>query len=335
MWRVLERYEVGVMFCAPTAFRAVRREDPEAALLAPRSMPKFRSLFLAGERADSATIEWAEKHLKVPVRDHFWQTESGWPIISYPGGYQQLEPRAGSSGKPVPGYSIQILNPKTSQPAGAGELGDICIRTPLPPGWFVDLVDCGAERYFGRHRGYYETGDAGMVDADGYVHVMSRTDDVINVAGHRLSTGDLEETISSHPTVAECAVIGVEDEVKGMVPVAFAVLRGNVERTEELDEMVAHEIVQLTRQRFGPVASMHTALIVSALPKTRSGKVLRRTLRQMMNGESVAYPATIDNPATLAVVGRAIIVHQMQLAGAYEERIRAAEAEEDASGAKQ
>jgi propionyl-CoA synthetase len=300
-WRVIADHGASAMFTAPTAFRAIKREDPDGALIRKYDLSKFRTLFLAGERADPPTIEWAERHLRVPVIDHWWQTETGWTIVGNCVGLERLPVKHGSATKPAPGYDLQALDP-AGQPMPRGKIGALCVKLPLPPGasptlWNAD--DRYVEAYLAEYPGYYHTADAGYIDDDGYVFVMARTDDIINVAGHRLSTGAIEEVLASHPEVAECAVIGAADPLKGQVPVGFLVLKAGARKGP--DE-VAAETVDLVRRRIGPVASFKTALVVERLPKTRSGKILRGTMRHIADGEEYRMPATIDDPAILGEI---------------------------------
>ena len=297
-WRVIADHGVSVMFTAPTAIRAIKREDPTAQHLAGHDLSAFRTLFLAGERCDPDTLAWAGEHLSRPVIDHWWQTESGWPMAANCLGLELLPVRPGSPTKPVPGYDIRILDDEgDEQPAGA--TGAVCVQLPLPPG-FSPTLWRGDERfvdaYLSRYPGFYLTGDAGYFDEDGYLYVMSRIDDVINVAGHRLSTGQMEEVLASHPDIAECAVVGVADDFKGQIPIGFAVLKSGVERP---DEDIAAELVALVRERVGPVASFKTVAIVDALPKTRSGKTLRATIRKIADGERWSVPPTIEDATVL------------------------------------
>ncbi|MBW8723650.1 MAG: propionyl-CoA synthetase [Inquilinus limosus] len=297
-WRVVEQHGVSVLFTAPTAFRAVKREDPEGRLLAGRDLSSFRALFLAGERCDPDTLRWAEKLLRVPVIDHWWQTETGWPICANPMGLEPMPVKPGSPTKPMPGWDVRVLGPDGHE-MPRGEIGALACRLPMPPGaaptlWRADARFRSA--YLEDHPGYYKTGDAGLVDADGYVFVMSRVDDVINVAGHRLSTGQIEEVLAGHPDVAECAVIGVADDLKGQVPLGFLVLKAGVARPHQT---VAAEAVQRVRDGIGPVAAFKTAMIVDRLPKTRSGKILRGTMARIADSLPFAVPATIDDPAIL------------------------------------
>jgi propionyl-CoA synthetase len=297
-WRVIADHGVSVMFTAPTAIRAIKREDPSAALLRDHDLSAFRTLFLAGERCDPDTLAWASEHLERPVIDHWWQTESGWPMAANSVGLERLPVKPGSCTKPVPGYDIRILD-EDGHEMPRGQSGAVCVRLPLPPGFAPTLWggdDRFVEAYLSRYEGFYLTGDAGYLDEDGYLYVMSRTDDVINTAGHRLSTGQMEEILASHPDVAECAVVGVADEYKGQVPIGFAVLKAGVRRS---GDEVAAELVALVRERIGPVASFKTAVIVEALPKTRSGKTLRATIRQIADGEAWSVPPTIEDAAVL------------------------------------
>jgi propionyl-CoA synthetase len=297
-WRVIADHGVSVMFTAPTAIRAIKREDPTAQHLAGHDLSAFRTLFLAGERCDPDTLAWAGEHLSRPVIDHWWQTESGWPMAANCLGLELLPVRPGSPTKPVPGYDIRILDDEGDE-LPAAETGAVCVQLPLPPG-FSPTLWRGDERfvdaYLSRYPGFYLTGDAGYFDEDGYLYVMSRIDDVINVAGHRLSTGQMEEVLASHPDIAECAVVGVADDFKGQIPIGFAVLKSGVERP---DEDIAAELVALVRERVGPVASFKTAAIVDALPKTRSGKTLRATIRKIADGERWSVPPTIEDPTVL------------------------------------
>jgi propionyl-CoA synthetase len=308
-WRVIEQHGVRVFFTAPTAFRAIRREDPDGRLIRARNLGRFRALFLAGERADPPTIAWAEEHLRVPVIDHWWQTETGWPIGANCLGVERLPVKHGSCTRAVPGWDVRVLDAEAQgavQDLGAGEIGALAIKLPLPPGalptlWQAD--DRFVASYLDAFPGFYQTADAGFIDDDGYIHVMTRTDDIINVAAHRLSTGEIEEVLAAHPDVAECAVIGVADALKGQVPLGFLVLKAGVNRPA--DE-VEHEAIELVRNRIGPVASFKAALVVPGLPKTRSGKTLRGTMRKIADGESYALPATIDDPAILGDIGAAL-----------------------------
>ncbi len=301
-WRVISEHKVSVLFTAPTAFRAIKKEDPHGDLIKDYDMSSLRTLFLAGERTDPDTLHWAEEKLGIPVIDHWWQTETGWAICATCMGIEHLPVKAGSAGKPVPGMDVQILD-EGGKPVGRGDIGALVIKLPLPPGTFPTLWNAEqrfVDSYLTTFPGYYETADAGMIDEDGYVFVMSRTDDVINVAGHRLSTGGMEEVLAAHPDVAECAVMGVADPLKGQLPVGFVVLNAGVDRPEE---EITKELVQMVRDSIGPVAAFKTAAVVKRLPKTRSGKILRGTMRKMADGESWTMPATIDDPAILDEIG--------------------------------
>ncbi|MEX2629467.1 MAG: propionyl-CoA synthetase [Tistlia sp.] len=297
-WRVIEQHGVTTLFTAPTAFRAIRQQDPEGRLIGDYDLSTFRTLFLAGERCDPDTLGWAERQLKVPVIDHWWQTETGWSIAANCIGIEPLPVKAGSPTKPVPGWQLEVLDP-AGRPLPPGQVGAIAGRLPMPPGTTPGIWN-GRERfvktYLANFPGYYETGDAGYLDEEGYVFVMARTDDIINVAGHRLSTGAMEEVLAAHPDVAECAVIGVADPLKGQAPVGFLVLSSGVTRPHE---EIARECVAMVRDRIGPVAAFKTAIVVERLPKTRSGKILRRTMRSIADGEDYRAPATIDDPAIL------------------------------------
>jgi propionyl-CoA synthetase len=304
-WRVIEEYGVKVMFTAPTAFRAIKKEDPQGQCLASYDLSCLEALFLAGERCDPHTLEWAEEKLQVPVIDHWWQTETGWPICSNCLGIELLPVVPGSPARAVPGYDVQVLD-EEGRPVPAGTIGALVIRAPLPPGTFTTLwnaEDRFVKAYFSRYPGYYETGDAGYIDDNGYVFVMARTDDVINVAGHRLSTGAMEEVLAEHPDVAECAVIGVADPMKGQLPMGFLVLNAGV--TRDSAEVVA-EAIQHVRDKIGPVAAFKLCAVVERLPKTRSGKILRGTMRSIADGESWRMPATIDDPAILDEIAGAL-----------------------------
>lgn len=297
-WRVVEEHGVEVLFTAPTALRAIKREDPRAEHLKRHDVSSLRALFLAGERSDPDTIAWAQAALGVPVIDHWWQTETGWPIAANCLGIEPLPVRPGSPTKAVPGYDVRVLD-EAGREVAPGTTGSLAIRLPLPPGCLPTLWqdDEGFVRsYLRRFPGYYETADAGYVDEDGYLWIMGRTDDVINVAGHRLSTGAMEEVLASHPDVAECAVIGAGDALKGQVPVGLLVLKAGVSRDPAAIEA---EVVAAVRERIGPVASFKKACVVARLPKTRSGKVLRGTLRRIADSEPWRMPATIDEPSVL------------------------------------
>ena len=293
------------LFTAPTAFRAIRKEDPDGKFIRQYDLSKFRTLFLAGERADPPTVEWAERQLKVPVIDHWWQTETGWCIAGNPVGLGALPVKHGSPTVVMPGYQVDVVD-EAAKPLPADAMGSIVIRLPLPPGCLPTLWEQDArcrEAYFNEFPGYYKTSDAGYKDKDGYIFVMGRTDDIINVAGHRLSTGGMEEVLAAHPDVAECAVLGVKDDLKGEVPCGFIVLKSGVNRppTE-----IEKECIALIREKIGPVASFRIAITVARLPKTRSGKILRGTMKKIADGEDWAMPATIDDPAILTEIGTAL-----------------------------
>jgi propionyl-CoA synthetase len=297
-WRVISQHGVSTLFTAPTAFRAIRQQDPDGSHIDRYDLSAFRALFLAGERCDPETLGWAEQKLGVPVIDHWWQTETGWPIAANCLGIERLRVVPGSPTRPVPGWDIRVMGSEGSE-LPAGETGALVVKLPLPPGSSPTLWNADErfrEAYLSAFPGYYQTADAGYFDEHGYVFVMARTDDIINVAGHRLSTGAMEEVLASHPDVAECAVIGAADELKGQLPVGFLVLKAGVER---LHGEIAAEVVRMVRERVGPVASFKTAIVVERLPKTRSGKILRGTMRRIADGEEYTTPATIDDPAIL------------------------------------
>jgi propionyl-CoA synthetase len=301
-WRVCEQHGVNVLFTAPTAFRAIRREDPSGVRMGEHNLSRLRLLFLAGERCDPDTLNWAASQLGIPVLDHWWQTELGWPAIANCAGIALQPVKPGSPTRAVPGYDIHVLGDDGREVA-AGEIGNIVIRLPLPPGTLPTLWhnDEGFEKsYLRRFAGYYLTGDAGYCDADGYFYVMSRVDDIINVAGHRLSTGGIEEVLAGHPDVAECAVIGAADELKGEVPIGFVVLKAGVNRRHE---DIAAELVDRVRTTIGAFTCFRKALVVKALPKTRSGKILRGTMKKIADGLDYSMPATIEDPSVLADVG--------------------------------
>jgi propionyl-CoA synthetase len=308
-WRVISEHDVGVFFTAPTAFRAIKREDPDGKLIRAHDLSRFRALFLAGERADPPTVAWAEEMLRVPVIDHWWQTETGWPIGANCLGVEQLPVKHGSCTRAVPGWDVRVLEAEAEGEARemkAGEIGALVVKLPLPPGALATLWQQDerfVQSYLSAYPGYYQTADAGFIDEDGYIHVMTRTDDIINVAGHRLSTGGIEEVVAAHPDVAECAVMGVADPLKGQVPLGLVVLKAGVARSPDAIE---EEVVGLVRQRIGPVASFKTVLVVERLPKTRSGKILRGTMRRIADGEDYRMPATIDDPAILPEIGEAL-----------------------------
>ncbi|WOJ95632.1 propionyl-CoA synthetase [Congregibacter brevis] len=297
-WRVIEQHKVSVLFTAPTAFRAIRKEDPEASLMGSYDLESLRALFLAGERCDPDTLHWAERELAVPVIDHWWQTETGWPICANCLGIEALPVVPGSPARAVPGYDVTVLD-EHGEPVETGTIGALVIKLPLPPGTFTTLWNAEEryeQAYFSRFPGYYETGDAGYIDESGYVFVMARTDDVINVAGHRLSTGAMEEVLAAHPDVAECAVIGVQDALKGQLPLGLIVLSDGVARNE-LD--ILAEVIASVRTSIGPVAAFKQCYVVKRLPKTRSGKILRATMRSIADGQAFKVPATIDDPVIL------------------------------------
>lgn len=304
-WRVIRDHNVDVFFTAPTAIRAIRREDPEGEFIKNEGTGNMRALFLAGERADPETIYWAQNHLKMPVIDHWWQTEIGWPAMATCLGLGRTETLAGSAGHPVPGYNIQVLD-EDNHVLGADEIGEIAIKMPLPPGCLPTLWqnhDHFVKSYLERHPGYYTAGDAGTIDKDGRIHVMSRIDDIINVAGHRLSTGQMEQVVARHPAVAECAVIGVPDALKGEHPLAFVVLK-NGHYVEA--GVLVHELIAAVRQEIGPVAAFKDAHVVEKLPKTRSGKILRATIRKIASGFDVPVPPTIEDPEALRFIKEAL-----------------------------
>ena len=304
-WRVIAEHGVVSLFTAPTAFRAIKKEDPKGEFLPRYDLSKFRTLFLAGERADPETIKWAERHLGVPVIDHWWQTETGSPISQNPVGLGILPVKYGSPCVPMPGYDVQVLD-DAGHPVPTGTLGNVVIKLPLPPGclptlWNAD--DRFRQAYLDEFPGYYKTADAGYIDEDGYLFIMARTDDIINVAGHRLSTGGMEEVLSEHPDVAECAVIGMADALKGQAPCGFIVLNSGVSR--DIAE-IEREIVALVRERIGPVAAFKIVVTINRLPKTRSGKILRGTMQKIADREEWKMPATIDDPSILDEIAEAL-----------------------------
>ncbi len=297
-WRVCAEHGVSTLFTAPTAFRAIRQQDPEGALISDYDLSKLRALFLAGERCDPETLRWAEEKLGIPVIDHYWQTETGWAVAANCIGIERFPVVPGSPTHAVPGWDLRVMD-SDGQEASAGEIGALVVKLPLPPGASPTLWNAEEryrETYLSAFPGHYQTADAGYIDDKGYVFVMARTDDIINTAGHRLSTGAMEEVLAAHPDVAECAVVGVADDLKGQLPVGFLVLKAGVERPH--DEIVA-EVVQLVRDRIGPVAAFKSAVVVDRLPKTRSGKILRGTMRRIADSEPYTTPATIDDPAIL------------------------------------
>jgi len=304
-WRVVAEHNVATMFTAPTAFRAIKQQDPDGKLIQNYDLSNLRTLFLAGERCDPDTLHWAENKLGIPVIDHWWQTETGWAIAANCVGIERLPVKAGSVGPAAPGWDVRALHSNGDE-VEPGEPGAIACKLPLPPGSLTGLwqaEDRFRSSYLATFPGYYETGDAGFIDADGYVNVMSRTDDVINVAGHRLSTGSLEEVLAGHADVAECAVIGAADKLKGQLPVGFLVLKAGVDRDRS---EIVREAVSLVREQVGPVAAFKNAIVVDRLPKTRSGKILRGTMRKIADSEEYNMPATIEDPAVLEEIQGAL-----------------------------
>jgi len=304
-WRVIEEHKVNVLFTAPTAFRAIKKEDPHGSYLKKYNLSHFRTLFLAGERCDPDTLNWAEDLLKVPVIDHWWQTETGWPVASNCLGIEQLPIKPGSPTKAVPGYDVQVLDDQ-GRAASGENIGNIVIKLPMAPGCLTTLWNNDPlyiDSYMSRYEGYYLTGDAGYKDSDGYLWIMSRIDDVINVAGHRLSTGAFEEVLAGHPDIAECAVIGVADKLKGELPLGLVVLKADVSRDNS--EIIA-ELIALVRKKIGPVAAFKQAVIIERLPKTRSGKILRGTMRSIADAKAYRVPATIDDPTILDEIADAL-----------------------------
>ena len=304
-WRVISDHKVSNFFTAPTAFRAIKRMDPKGELKQKYDLSNLRALFLAGERADPDTVQWAENLLEIPIIDHWWQTETGYVIAGNPIGIEKLPIKMGSPTVPMPGFDIKVLD-RTGQELPPGKLGSIVIKLPLPPGTLPTLWNA-PERfkssYLNKYAGYYETGDAGIIDDDGYIYIMARTDDVINVAGHRLSTGAIEEILANHPDVAECAVIGVSDNLKGQLPVGFLCLTAGVDR-EHID--IEAECVDMVRKQIGPVAAFKNAVVVDRLPKTRSGKILRGTMVKIADSKEFKLPATIDDPVILKEIKEAL-----------------------------
>lgn len=301
-WRVISEHKVNAFFTAPTAFRTIKREDQDGKYLHKYDMKALKSLWIAGEHADPNTIGWLQHHFPgVPVVDNAWQTETGWPITANPLGLEEHPIKAGSSCRPMPGYDLRVLTDEGT-PAPAGELGNLVVKLPLPPGTLPTLFknDAGYKKsYLERFPGFYNTGDAGMVDSDGYVFFMTRTDDIINVSGVRLSTGAIEEVISEHPAVAECAVVGPKDTLRGQVPLGLIVLKAGYNKDTEV---IITEVIDMVRQKIGAVAYFRACAVVSGLPKTRSGKVLRKTIKSIADGESYTVPGTIDNPAVLDAI---------------------------------
>jgi propionyl-CoA synthetase len=310
-WRVISQHGICTMFVAPTAIRAIKREDPKGKLIPSDQMQSFRTLFLAGERCDPDTLNWASKQLGVPVIDHWWQTETGWPIAANSAGSNMFPVKPGSCGKPVPGYDVRIVDDDCNEVA-ANTTGNVVIRLPLPPGCLPTLWNNDAgfrDSYFETFPGYYKTGDAGFKDEDGYLSIMGRTDDIINVAGHRLSTGAIEEVIAAHPDVAECAVIGASDQLKGEVPLALIVLKTGTARA---DEQIVAELIAAVREKIGPVASFKIAKVVKRLPKTRSGKIVRGTIKKIADQVVYDIPATIEDPEVLEEIKAVLVSAESQ-----------------------
>ncbi|MCA1907501.1 MAG: AMP-binding protein, partial [Magnetospirillum sp.] len=304
-WRVISQHKITALFTAPTAFRAIKREDPNAELLKKYDMSSLKALFLAGERSDPDTIKWAQTNLKVPVVDHWWQTETGWAIAANCLGLHEFPVKPGSPTKAAPGWDLQVLD-EGHHPCKPGQTGSLVVKLPLPPGTFYTLWNAEQrffDSYLSEFPGFYKTADAGMIDEDGYAYVMSRTDDIINVAGHRLSTGQMEEVLASHPDVAECAVIGVADQLKGQLPLGFICLKAGVTKSE--DEVIK-EVVKLVREVIGPVAAFKSCTVVKRLPKTRSGKILRGTMQKIADNQEYKMPATIDDPAILEEIDESL-----------------------------
>ncbi|MCP4346670.1 MAG: propionyl-CoA synthetase [Desulfobacterales bacterium] len=304
-WRVISEHKVKTMFTAPTAFRAIKREDPNAGHMKNYDLSNFKYLFLAGERLDPDTLKWAQNSIGVPVIDHWWQTETGWAICANCMGIHDFPVKEGSPTKPAPGWDVRVVDGDSNE-VKKGDIGALVVKLPLPPGTLPTLWQKDErykESYLNEFPGYYKTADAGFIDEDGYVFVMSRTDDIINVAGHRLSTGAMEEVLSDHPDVAECAVLGVDDQLKGQVPVGFMVLKAGVDRD---NEEIIKEVIQMVRNRIGPVAAFKTATVVKRLPKTRSGKILRGTIQKIADNRDYKVPATIDDPTILGEMEEAL-----------------------------
>ncbi|WP_113907124.1 propionyl-CoA synthetase [Aliidiomarina celeris] len=303
-WRIVEQYQAKVLFAAPTAFRAIRKEDPNGDFVAKHDLSCLETIFMAGERLDPATYDWTREVTGKPVVDHWWQTESGWPICANPVGIESLTPKPGSSSVPVPGYQIEVLDDE-GRPVAANTQGNIAIKLPLPPGCLTGIWN-NPDRYFHGYLktfpGYYSSGDGGYIDQDGYVYIMGRTDDVINVAGHRLSTGEIEEVVASHPAVAECCVVGAQDALKGQVPMGFVIIKNGIETDAD---SLQNELAALVREEVGPLACFKTAVAVKRLPKTRSGKILRKIIRQIVDGEDFTIPSTIDDPESLSEIAAA------------------------------
>ena len=309
-WRIISEYKIKSLFTAPTAFRAIKKEDPDGKFFSKYDLSSFESLFLAGERADPDTIKWAENLLNVPVIDHWWQTETSWAISSNCTGIEMQKTKYGSACKAVPGYDVKIIKPDHSI-AEPNEMGDIVVKLPLPPGTFPTLWNADKrykENYMTNYKGYYQTYDAGHIDEDGYIWIMSRTDDIINVAGHRLSTGAIEEVLSEHQSVAECAVLGIADKLKGQLPIGLVVLKSGVEKD---NGTISKECIQMVRNKIGPVAAFKVVIVIKRLPKTRSGKILRGTIRKIADNEDFKMPATIDDPAILDEITQSLIENRI------------------------
>ena len=305
-WRIISDYKIKSLFTAPTAFRAIKKEDPEGKFFSKYDLSSFESLFLAGERADPDTIKWAENLLNVPVIDHWWQTETSWAISANCTGIEMQKTKYGSACKAVPGYDVKVMKPVQSL-AKPNEMGDIVVKLPLPPGTFSTLWNADErykKTYMSNYESYYQTYDAGHIDEDGYIWIMSRTDDIINVAGHRLSTGAIEEVLSEHQSVAECAVFGIADKLKGQLPIGLIALKAGVQKD---NETISKECIQMVRDKVGPVAAFKTAIVVKRLPKTRSGKILRGTVRKIADNEEYKMPATIDDPTILDEIKQDLI----------------------------
>ena len=309
-WRIISEYKIKSLFTAPTAFRAIKKEDPNGKFFSKYDLSSFEALFLAGERADPDTIKWAENLLNVPVIDHWWQTETSWAISSNCTGIEMQKTKYGSACKAVPGYDVKIIKPDHSI-AEPNEMGDIVVKLPLPPGTFPTLWNADKryeENYMTNYKGYYQTYDAGHIDEDGYIWIMSRTDDIINVAGHRLSTGAIEEVLSEHQSVAECAVLGIADKLKGQLPIGLVVLKSGVEKD---NETISKECIKMVRDKIGPVAAFKVVIVIKRLPKTRSGKILRGTIRKIADKEDYKMPATIDDPAILEEITQSLIENKI------------------------
>ena len=309
-WKIISDYQVKSLFTAPTAIRAIKKEDPDGKFFKKYDLSKFDTLFLAGERADPDTIKWFEKLSGSPVVDHWWQTETSWAITSSCTGIEKFPVKYGSAFKPVPGYNLKVLNSEGKE-ASRGKMGDIVVKLPLPPGTFPTLWGADKrykENYMSNYPGYYQTYDAGHIDEDGYVWIMSRTDDIINVAGHRLSTGAIEEVLAEHKSVAECAVIGIADKLKGQLPIGLLALKAGVSQD---NNDIIKECISMVREKVGPVAAFKTAIVVKRLPKTRSGKVLRGTVRKIADNEPYKMPATIDDPAILDEIKEDLKTHKI------------------------